>query len=501
MIATGRPAAQRPISVYAVPTAAGLGAAGLCALLAGLVDLTDGAADAATFAFVGLASMGLGLGLIRIFRPPARYRAMQALTSITATLVTMVLVGAVALAGTDAFADLDGSRRVTDAVFESASGFTTTGMTTLPVVQDAGRGVLFFRAASNWVGGLAALIAGVVVLPFVTRTRDLIETDHHHEAARNLAPSIRIGARNVFRFYAAFTGMMAVAFVLTGIGLFDGVAYALAVVSTGGFATHNASLWSEGSPAAEWVAIGGMFVAGTNVAVIWWALRGAVRPIRRSLELRLYVAYVVAAVLVVNVGIGGFDDIAWSREAVFAVASTVSTTGLVAFDWWSWGAGAQVVLVILLAIGPMSRSSAGGMRLIRLVVLWEVARRELVRMVYPRAVHVVKIGGRPLSDDTVRTVAGFLVLYAGLILAGAYVIGLFEDGLRLTLVASVSAVSTTGLLLGVHTAAELTEGARIALIPLMVAGRLAILPLFVSVERAAAVMAHGGRSVYRRIGR
>jgi len=491
--ATARLGDRRRVSAYANPAATAYASVGAALVLAALIDLTDGGRDALVLGLVGLASLGIAAVLQRSFRQPRRYQAVQALTVLTVVWVTMIVVGAVALSLTDIFADQDGSRRWSGALFESVSGFTTTGMTSLPAVEDSSRGVLFFRAASNWLGGLAAVVSAIAIVPFVTRTRDLVDTDHTREVAGTLAPTINRGINNVLKVYGGFTAVVVVAFVATGIGVFDGLAYGLAVVSTGGFSTHSSSLWHEQNAAAEWVAIIGMLVAGANVAIIWWIIRGAIGTVWRSIELRVYVGFVAGATIATMIGISGPDDIAVSREAVFAVASSISTTGLVAFDWWSWGAGAQVGLVLLLAIGPMSGSTAGGFRLLRVIVLWEVVRRELVRLVFPRAVHVVKLGGQPVADNTVRSVAGYLILHLGLILGGAYAVGLFEDGVRRTLVAATSAVSTSGLLLGVRTADELTEGSRMMLLPLMLAGRLAILPLFVSIERAAAATAAMGR--------
>ncbi|MGI9601786.1 MAG: TrkH family potassium uptake protein [Acidimicrobiales bacterium] len=498
MTGTARPPGRR-VSVYAGPVTIALASSGGALVVAALIDLTDGGHDALALAVVGALSLAVAAGLHRRFEAPASYRSVQSLSVLTVVWLTMIAVGAIALAFTDIFVAQDGTDRWTAALFESTSGFTTTGMTALPVVQDAGRGVLFFRAASNWLGGLAALITVVAVLPFVTRTRDLVATDKSREAARALAPRIDQGMSNVTRLYGVFTVVTIVAFALTGIGIFDSVAYGLAVVSTGGFSTHSSSLWSEQNAAAEWVAIGAMFLAGTSMAILWWLMRGAIGSMWRSMELRVYAAMVVAATIIVSIGIAGPDEVTGSRQAVFAVASTMSTTGLVAFDWWSWGAGAQVILVLLLAIGPMSGSAAGGFKILRVMVLWEVGRRELVRLVYPRAVHVAKIGGRPLRDRTVQSVAGYLILHIALVLGGAYAVGLFEDGVRRSLVAALSAVSTSGLLLGVRTADELTEGGRLVLLPLMLAGRLAILPLFVTVERAAASSAAFGRRVVGRV--
>ncbi|MDH4170337.1 MAG: hypothetical protein OEW42_12185 [Acidimicrobiia bacterium] len=490
---------QRRVSFYAPPAAIAFAAVGGALLVSAAIDLTDEGADAVVLALVGAASAAAAFTLYTRFRSPPRYRAVQALTVLTVVWITMIAVGMLALGLSEVFSELGESRRWSASLFESTSGFTTTGMTALPDVDAASRGVLFFRAAANWLGGLSAVIAAIAVIPFVTRTRDIVDIDHTNEMTRRLAPSIDTGIKNVVRVYLVFTALLVVALIATGIGVFDGVAYGLAIVSTGGFSPHTASFWSERNAAAEWIAILGMLLAGANVAVIWWILRGSIGSLWRSVELRVYAFVVVGAIAAVSIGIAGPDDVTASRQAVFAVASAISTTGLVAFDWWSWGPGAQAILVLLLAMGPMSGSSAGGFRIRRMIVLWEVARRELVRMVFPRAVHVVKMSGRPLTDNTVRSVAGYLILHLGLILGGAYAIGLFEDGVRRSLVAATSAVSTSGLLIGVRAANELTEGTRLMLIPLMLAGRLAILPLFVSIERATATSAAWGRRLAGRV--
>ncbi len=449
-----------------------------------LLDLLDGGDDALAMGLMGVAAIAVAAALLKTRRLNHHPRTGQSLTILLLVWVTAIGIGTAVYLVTGTFSGRGFWSAFSDSLFESASGFTTTGMTALPVVEEASRGVLAFRAISNWLGGLGGLTVAVAVLPFLTGTHSLSsDPDRTHGALRSIAPSSRRAMRNILAIYGGFSALLVVAYAATGIGVFNAFAYGLSTASTGGFATNTNSLWGENNAGAEWVAIFGMFVAGTNLAVLWWGIRGAANSVWKSQELRLYVFATTIGVVVTSIAVAANDGALISRQAVFAVASTISTTGLRAHDWEAWHPGATTLLFVFMAIGSMSGSAGGGFRWLRIRTLLAFIRRDLLSRLYPKSVLVVKIDGRPIAESVVQQLVGYLVLYAGFVLAGAYAVALFEDGFRRALIAALSAVSTTGALVGVPSAEQLRVGERAVLVPLMIAGRLAILPVVVSAIR------------------
>jgi len=231
-----------------------------------------------------------------------------------------------------------------------------------------------------------------------------------------------------------------VLYVLAGMSLYDGVYHGFTTLSTGGFSPYNASLGHFDSAAIEWIAISGMFLAGGSFTLWFRALRGNVKPIMQSAELRLYVAIVVGASLAIfflsDSGLSGHDGF---RSSVFAVLTIVSTTGYATADFGGWSPSAQTLLLTLMPLGAMAGSTAGGVKLVRLLAVASYAHRATLRQLHPRMIRPVRVGKAVLDDDTASRVLGFIALALAAFGGGAVLIA-FSGA---DLITAFSAAATT----------------------------------------------------------
>lgn len=449
-------------------------------VLAAGVDLTDTADAAPALAITGAVSGAAGLALWRGLPFPKRIRTAEAFSAVAAAAVALVVVSTAVYLATGTFDRLD------RALFESVAGLSTTALSVLQALEATPDGVLFWRAATQWVGGLGAVLVVIGVLPSLGLAGlDVTEASQRGGSLVLLTPNLRRLLRRLVLLYVALTGAGTLLYLVGGMTLFDAVTYAFTTISTGGFANHARSFAYFDSEALEWAAVGGMVLGGANLALVWHGLRGVGDSFLRSLELRAYVAMLVvsAAALVAWTAPDGGITHESARHATFTVASALSTTGYTVTDWNVWAHGAQIVLLVLIGIGSMSGSTGGGFRVLRVLTLLAYVRREVVRQLHPRAVSVVKVGGVVVDDGITARMIGHQALYVLIAAAGAVAIAATGTDLTTAVSGAISALATFGPGLGELARTEGALGlempARLALMVLMVVGRLEIYPLVV----------------------
>lgn len=469
---------ERQVTVVGAAAAYAALSVGAAANLAALFDAIDGQASWWRFLVAGVTLTAAGATGRHFYTLPVRYLKTQGWMLATSSLLAVVLLG-VAVYETVGVLD-HGTGRI---FFESTSGFTTVGMTAFDDVEQLGNGVLFFRAATNWIGGLLAISMGAALLPSRTHSHDLVSQQQRARGSRRtLAPTVRKGIRNISYFYFGATFAVIAAYSVAGMPWFDAIAHGLSTISTGGFSTRSNSLASFDSAAIEWVAIFGMLLAATSVALLWSAWRSRGQVVVRSAEFRWFVGSVAAGTALIWWLERGVDGHIPVRTALVAAMSFASTTGLQSFAWDAWTGGSQTILLLLMAAGAMSGSAGGGFVMIRVVILVAYAKRELRRLLYPNMVAAIKVDKQAIPEDTLRSTISHLVLFAGLVLGGAYGVALFEPNLRQSLLTAISGATTTGLLPTVGSAAELERGTRVVLVAVMVIGRLGVTPVAVTID-------------------
>lgn len=301
-----------------------------------------------------------------------------------------------------------------DAMFEAMSGLTTTGATVFRDFSQFGRGVFFWRSLTNWLGGMGVIALFVAVLPrLAIGGRELFFAEASGPDDEKVAPQIKRTAALLWRLYAILTVLEIVALVATGMPLFDSVCNTFGTIAAAGFSPHPLSIAGYQNPAAEWVIIVFMFLAGANFALQYRALaRRDFRIFTSDDELRAYAAVVVVATLLVALAIRGTVDAgAPFRTALFQVLSIMTTTGFASVDFQLWNDQAKAVLLGLMFIGGCAGSAGGGPKVVRHVLLARYTLQELRRMLHPRAILPVKLNGRVVPPGILQGVVVFFLFY------------------------------------------------------------------------------------------
>lgn len=457
----------------------------LLALFTVVVDAVDGAVDDPAFLIVGV---GAGIAALLSGRQgvaPRRAPGVVVVTSVVVCWLTMVGWSTFAYLLTGTFGRFD------NALFESMAGYSTTHLSVIGEFDQVTGSAYFWRAGTQWLGGLTALLTGAVLLPFWVGGREMSDPGGRRAGFRALAPTPAMGVRNIAKFYIAFTlvawGMLGV----SGAGIRDGLTYAMSTVSTGGFSTHPDSLSWFDSAALEWVTAGLMFVAGTSAAMIWWLMRGSARPLLRSVELRVYVGAVAAASLVFALADAqaGSSPATAARHGVVTATAVLSTTGHWVTDWTPWGTGVQFLLLLLVSIGSMAGSLGGGYRWLQVIETVKFVRRELTLLLHPTANVSIRVGDRFASERSLDQMNAQRTLLIGVVAIGSVLLSIFGLEIDVSVPAAVSAVSTFGPGLGELAASsdalQFDASARWVLAALMFAGRLSVYPIFLALGTAA----------------
>ncbi len=305
-----------------------------------------------------------------------------------------------------------------DAWFESVSGLTTTGATVISGLDQLPRSILFYRQLIQWFGGMGLIVLAVAVLPLLGiggMSMYRAETPGPMKEEK-LTPRLVQSARIMWAIYAGLTVACALAFWIAGMSPFDAVAHSLSTISTGGFSTHDASIAYFNSVAVENVAIPFMLLGGINFSLHYmvWYHRSPVLYFRDP-ECLTFFALVLIVVLLVAVSLkltGSYATIPQAIEgASFEVVSVVTSTGYGIADFSVWPLFLPLLMILISFIGGCGGSTAGGMKVMRILLLAKLGYREVVRLPHPKGIFHVKVGGRVLKEETLQAVWSFFSLY------------------------------------------------------------------------------------------
>ena len=332
-----------------------------------------------------------------------------------------------------------------DAFFETVSGFTTAGATILTDVEALSRGMIFWRSFTHWIGGMGILVFVVMLMKTTDRSINILKAEMPGPTVDKLAPKSRDTARILYLLYISLTVLETVLLLLGGMGLFDSVVHSLSTAGTGGFGAYNASA-ANFSPYIQWVLTVFMLLFGVNFNLYYLLLLGRVRDIFRNTEFKVYLGIIAAAVTIITVDILPlYQSFSTSlRQASFQVAAIMSTTGFVTADFTVWSPLSKTLLLLLMFLGGCAGSTAGGLKLSRIIILCKMARRELRRTLRPRVVDVIKMDGHRLEEQTAHSVAVYFALY--MLCIGALLVALSFSpfDLETNLFSSVSCFNNVG---------------------------------------------------------
>ena len=304
-----------------------------------------------------------------------------------------------------------------DAVFESMSGLTTTGATILTNIEELPRGILYYRQQLQWLGGLGIVVLAVAILPMLRIGGMQLyraETPGPLKDSK-LTPRITETAKALWLLYLGITILCALAYWLGGMSMFDAVGHAFSTVAIGGMSTHDAGFSWFDSPTLEAISMIFMVVAGINFAIHFtsWK-RASAQPYFHDPELKVYASLLLGLATLTTIALylsGTYESIAESaRYAGFQVVSIMTTTGYTTTDFSIWPGFIPIMLICIAFIGGCAGSTCGGMKVIRIMLLYRQAIREVRRLIHPHAVIPVKIGGRKTSATVMDAVWGFFFL-------------------------------------------------------------------------------------------
>lgn len=336
---------------------------------------------------------------------------------------------------------------VTDAVFESVSGFTTTGASVLSDVEALPQSLNLWRCETHWLGGMGVIALAVALVPLLgIGGFRLIKAETTGPDKAKFTAFIANTAKSLWLIYCLMTTADALLLHWCGLSPVDALAHAFSTLGTGGFSTRNASLGAFGSPAAEWVTVAFMLMASVNFAVHYRFLTGRWGEVGRDSELRTLFGIVLVAVggaFLIQLGVSG-DASATLRETAFQVSSVISTTGFMTADYTTWLPGAQCIILALFLIGGSSGSTAGGVKVVRWTILAKQLRIELRRILHPHEVATLELNGVTGREIFVPVVATFVFAYLLLVLFTTFAGAIAGLDLYTAFTAALSMVGNVG---------------------------------------------------------
>ncbi len=337
--------------------------------------------------------------------------------------------------------------RWVDAIFESASGFTTTGASILTNIEALPRSVLFWRSMTHWLGGMGIVVLTVALLPLLgVGGFQLLKAETPGPEKDKVAPKITATAKILWLIYLGLTVAQVALLMFGGMDWFDAIVHAFGTMATGGFSNKNLSVGHFQSAYVEIVITVFMVLAGMNFSLYYRLLKGKVGDLWNNSELRAYLAvfFGVSAVIALSL-LPTYKTFGTSfRYAAFQVASILTTTGFMSADFDQWVPLAKALLFLTFFVGGCSGSTGGGIKVVRIVVLFKQAGNEIKRLLYPRGVFSVRLNGKVGRKDVVYGVAGFIALYVGLVFGVMMVVAASGADLVTSLSGALATVGNVG---------------------------------------------------------
>ena len=395
--------------------------------------------DGTAWVFVLTAAITAGAGALlrRYKKPTSDLRVKDGFAIVTFGWLAACLFGSLPFLLSGAITN------PTDALFETISGFTTTGATILNDISTLPPAIMLWRDFTHWLGGMGIIVLSVAILPFLgVGGMQLFAAEAPGPTADRITPRITQTAKILWGVYVLISLTEVALLLLGGMSLLNAFAHTFGTMGTGGFSTLNSSIGGFESTYIDYVIIVFMLIAGSSFALHYRFLRGDWRAHLRDYEFRVYIGVIVVAFLIIGADTLFFryDDLATGvRDTLFQTVSIVTTTGYGTADFEQWAPSSQFVLFTLMFIGATAGSTAGGMKIIRLIIVVKFVFNEITQLVHPHAVLPVRMGDKVVPREVMTNVVGFFVLYLGLFALGV----LSMTALGLDLVSAFGAAAAT----------------------------------------------------------
>jgi trk system potassium uptake protein TrkH len=432
----------------------------------------------------GIAGLA-GAGCSWRFRQPTDFvfGRRDAFVLVSAAWITASVYGAIP------YVLIKGSAFVVDGLFESASGFTTTGASILADVESEPAALVLWRSLTQWLGGMGIIVLGIAILPkLAVGGMQLLGAEAPGPTAEKLTPRIAQTAKLLWGIYALLTALEVLALWGLGMGLLDAANHAFTTMATGGFSTRNASVGAFGSAGIEIVVNLFMALAGLNFALHFQALRGRPMRLLRDPEFRFYAWILFGATILLTVDLvfqQHQDDVFTAlRLGAFQATTIVTTTGFATADFDLWPSFSRALLFLLMFVGGCAGSTGGSVKVVRVLIVAKKLGVELKRLAQPHAVLPVRVGRKAIPEEVVTSVTTFFILFLVLFAFGGLVLAMTGLDLVTAFSASASCLGNIGPGFGLvgptATYAPLTPAAKVILVGLMIVGRLELYTVLVT---------------------
>ena len=373
---------------------------------------------------------------------------------------------------------------ISDAFFESMSGFTTTGASVLDNVSGMSHGILLWRAMMQWIGGMGIILFTLAVVPMLNHSggMQMFNAEVTGITHDKIRPRISQTAKSLWTVYLTLTVILVLLLWAGPMDFFDSICHAFGAISTGGFSTESFGIVAYHSDYVKIVLTIFMFIGGVNFALIYKTVSGNTRAIRHNDVLRAYVMtiaifYVLFAITIISRGqCNSWQDI--TINPIFQIISTITSTGYSSVNYEAWGPFVLALMFVLMFTGACAGSTSGGAKIDRMLYLIKNCRNEIYRCIHPNAILSVRINGKVINPDIVSKVIAFLCIYMLLIVAGGLTLSALDVPLIDSFFSAFSCISNTGLGAGVTGYGSsyeiLPDAAKWVLSLMMLIGRLEI---------------------------
>lgn len=435
--------------------------------------------EAITWCFLPAIGALALLGLLGLKKPKdTAIYAREGFLVVAASWVLMSVFGAIPLWLSGEF------RTFWDALFEIVSGFTTTGASILGSVEQIPHCILFWRSFSHWIGGMGVLVFMLAVLPMSEeRSMHLMRAEVPGPTVGKLVPRMRDTAKILYGVYTALTVALIILLCAGGMPLFEAVCHAFGAAGTGGFSVKNAGIAAYDSTYIHIVLSVFMLLFGVNFSLYHLILIKKWKNAVKSEELHTYLGIVLAAVTLITVNtFTTAERLGLTlRDAFFQVSSIITTTGYATTDFNAWPAFSRMILILLMFFGACAGSTGGALKISRVVILFKSARQEIRKLLHPRAITVVRMEGKPIGSDLLRSTLAFFLLYIAFLALGVLLLSLGEQDFETNFTATLACLSNIGPGLGkVGPTANYgfySSASKVLLSLEMLAGRLELFPI------------------------
>lgn len=374
------------------------------------------------FAFLIAAGISLALGALATVKKPKNksFYAKDGFVSVALGWVVLSISGALP------FIISREIPSVFDALFETISGYTTTGATILTDVEALSKSLLFWRSFTHWIGGMGILVFVLCILPLAGgNNMYLMRAESPGPSVGKLVPRVRSTAVILYGIYTALTALECVLLLIGGMGFFDAVCTSFATAGTGGFGIRNSSVADYNVFLQNVIAVF-MVIFGVNFSVYFLILVRKPKQILKSEELRTYLGIVLASTVLIGFNVRDSFSSIWEalQQAFFQVSSIITTTGFATTDFNLWPTFSKCILVMIMFIGACAGSTGGGIKVSRIVIAYKNIKNGIENFVHPKSVRIIQMEGKKVSNEVVRSVNAYIVLYFAVFVASVLLISL-----------------------------------------------------------------------------